>query len=365
MALIDKIKFRYRVITALFFTSLGLLSSGQTTIPMEQQYWETYQNTKSKFEIFEDVPTLKLEGKIFVKGLDLHQGTLEVDVFANAKRSFAGIIFRKNDHNMEDVYMRTHKSGQPDAVQYTPIYNGESNWQLYKEYQAQLVFKQSGWNKLKISFKDSIADVYVNDVKVLTIDELRSGNISGSIGLFSLFENRFANFRYNMEINNITLPDKKEALPDSKGLIKEWFITKALDFNNQTLDFKNIEKLSYQKVIAEKSGLLPISKYLRRPNFGNFEENSETYTVAKYEWSESNKTNKTFSFDYSDKIMVFLNGVLIFKGNNAFRSKGVQFMGHLDIESNKLMLPLRKGKNTIHCIVIEQANGWGLTGRIE
>ena len=41
-----------------------------------------------------------------------------------------------------------------------------------------------------------------------------------------------------------------------------------------------------------------------------------------------------FFFDYSDKIFVYLNGKLVFSGNNAFRSKGVQYQGHVDINAN-------------------------------
>jgi hypothetical protein len=344
---------------------ISIMLTSQTPIPMVPQNWEPYQNAKTNFETFEGISIVKLEGKMFVKDVNLTHGTIEVDVYAHSKRSFAGIIFRKKDHNMEDFYIRTHKSGQVDAVQYTPVYNGESNWQLYNEYQAQLVLKQSSWNKLKVIFKDKIADIYVNDVKVLTVDELKSENTSGSIGLFSLFENRFTNFRYSNDSKDMTTANIKDISSLSKGLIKEWQITEAIDPKNEPIDFKNFGKLSYKKVVTEASGLLPISKFITKPNFGNFEDNIEAYTIAKHEWSENAKTFKTFSFDYSDKILVYLNGVLIFKGNNAFRSKGAQFMGHLDIGSNKLILPLKKGKNVLHCVVIEQANGWGLIGKFE
>ena len=38
-------------------------------------------------------------------------------------------------------------------------------------------------------------------------------------------------------------------------------------------------------------------------------------------------------FDYSDKIIVYLNGKAIFKGNNAFGVKGMQHMGQMDINT--------------------------------
>lgn len=40
-------------------------------------------------------------------------------------------------------------------------------------------------------------------------------------------------------------------------------------------------------------------------------------------------------------------------------------MGHLNLKANTLLLNLKKGENTIHCIVIDKANGWGLMGKLE
>lgn len=40
-------------------------------------------------------------------------------------------------------------------------------------------------------------------------------------------------------------------------------------------------------------------------------------------------------------------------------------MGHLDMDTHILYLPLKKGTNTFHCVVIDKANGWGLIGKLE
>ncbi|MEM9680008.1 MAG: family 16 glycoside hydrolase, partial [Bacteroidota bacterium] len=129
------------------------------------------------FEDFDNRKTLVLKGKrATVKDLQFTNGTIEVDVYANAARSFAGITFRKQNDNMEEVYMRLHKSSQVDAVQYTPIFNDESNWQLFQEYQAQVSFKKQGWNNLRIEVNDTSAEIFVNGQKVMTIDKLRTAH---------------------------------------------------------------------------------------------------------------------------------------------------------------------------------------------
>ena len=52
-------------------------------------------------------------------------GIIEYDVAFTAKRNFIGVKFRQQDaKNSEEFYIRPHQSGNPDANQYTPIFNG-------------------------------------------------------------------------------------------------------------------------------------------------------------------------------------------------------------------------------------------------
>jgi hypothetical protein len=333
------------------------------SIVLNDSNWETYKGTAT-FETFQNKETLVLNGKTILKNKDFSNGTIEVDVYANEKRSFAGIIFRKQQQTMEDVYMRLHKSSQADAVQYTPIYNDESNWQLYREYQANITFKNKGWNTLRIEINNSSATVYVNNEKALTIDDLKTTHATGEIGLFSLFTNRFSNFRVTNK-DAVSASKIDEQINIDPTIISQWNITKAFPYSGDKLNFTDFSKEAYNTVTTEKSGLLPFSKYIEKPSAGNFEKNKEVYAVATTSIESNNNEVTLFSFDYSDKIIVYLNGKAIFKGNNAFRSKGIQYQGHIDMNANKLYLNLKKGKNTLHCVVIDKANGWGLIGKLE
>jgi hypothetical protein len=317
------------------------------------------------FEKFDNRHTLLLKGKrAMVKDLQFANGTIEVDIYANKKRSFGGIVFRRQNEHMEEVYMRMHKSSQVDAVQYTPIFNGESNWQLYREYQAQVTFKNEGWNRLRIEVDHQRAVVFVNDQKVLTIDHLRTEQGSGEIGLFALFSNRFSNFRVTPK-KAIENPQKDTKVAVDPTIITKWNITKAIPYKGEKLQFKEFEKEEYSTVHTEASGLLPISKYIKKSSSGNFEQNAEDYIIASTTINADENETRLFSFDFSDKIIVYLNGKIYFEGNNSFRAKGVQYMGHLGMNTNKLYLPLKKGINTIHCVVIDKANGWGLMAKLE
>lgn len=337
--------------------------SSETKIEMVASNWNVTK--EATFEKFDNRETLVLKsGRITVKNQKFTNGSIEVDVYANAIRSFAGITFRKKGNTMEEVYMRLHKTNQADAVQYTPIFNNESNWQLYREHQAKVSFKNKGWNALRIEVNNDNAEVFVNNEKVMSITDLRSNNTSGEIGLFALFSSRFSNFRYTpkqTKAQSKTIDDT----PIDPNIISQWEITKAKTYKEQELHFNDFLKEEYTTVKTEKSGLLPISKYIKKTSSGNFEQNIEDYMIAFTTVYSENSGTKLFSFDYSDKIIVYLNGEVLFKGNNAFRTKGVQYMGHIDINTNKLFIPLKKGKNTIHCVVIDKANGWGLIAKLE
>ena len=353
------------IFLGIFLFSQGVFGQNQSIpVPMDEAYWEMEHNAKHSFETIDGRKTMALHGKAVVKGQTFSNGTIEVDVYATQSRGFAGIIFRKQDGRMEEAYMRMHKSTQVDAIQYAPTYNGELTWQLYREYQAKVRFKNTGWNKFRLEIANEQLDVYVNDEKVLHIDRMETDHRVGEIGLFALFDCQFSNFRYTPKK---VQPSTKEKLAPAidPNIITEWQLTAATPLPTQALNFKEFANAETIKAQTEASGLLPISKHLKRASSGQFERNQEFYTVASTTIITDQDETQAFSFDYSDKIMVYLNGKLLYHGNNAFRAKGPEHKGHIGINTNKLFLDLKKGKNTLHCVVIDKANGWGLIGKLE
>lgn len=355
-------KIVYSIIALLSF-QLAIAQVSEIKVDMVASNWNVSEETT--FEKFDNRETLVLNGgRVMVKNQKFTNGTIEVEVYANTIRSFAGITFRKQNNNMEEVYMRMHKSNQVDAVQYTPIFNNESNWQLFREKQARVSFKKKGWNSLRIEVNNQIAEVFVNDTKVMTIDKLRTEHNTGEIGLFALFSNRFSNFRFTPK-DAVKSAKKDSVVVVDPSIITKWEITKSKPYKAGEIQFEDFLKEEYITVETEPTGLLPISKHVKKSSSGNFEQNEEEYIVASTTVHSDNDETKLFSFDYSDRIIVYLNGKAFFKGNNAFRAKGIQYMGHININSNKLYLPLKKGTNKIHCVVMDKANGWGLIAKLE
>ena len=95
-------------------------------------------------------------------------GTIELDLAVTPYRSFAYVQFRiQGSGEHEELYFRPHKSGLPDAIQYTPVYHGESNWQLYHGAgdTAAAWLPPEEWIHLRIVVRGSQAAVFVGDVE--------------------------------------------------------------------------------------------------------------------------------------------------------------------------------------------------------
>ena len=95
--------------------------------------WDLRGNAKAS--VYRGRQCLQLDGgAALLKDFELTDGVVDVDVATPATRGFFGIRFRLDNEgaNGEFVYLRQHKSGQPDAMQYTPVLNTGLNWQLYE-----------------------------------------------------------------------------------------------------------------------------------------------------------------------------------------------------------------------------------------
>lgn len=339
----------------------GLSGLNAQTMDWKANEWSFSENAVYRIETKAGQNSLFLNGRADLVTSDFQNGTVEVDIFASGRRSFGGITFRGTETAQDEVYLRLHKGNQVDAVQYTPIYNGESNWQLYQELQAKVAFRENDWNQLRLDIKDSQLTVFVNGQEVLQVAHLRSGNAQGTIGLFGLFGTHFANLRIQKATGTAQLV--ATAPPQDPTIIHQWELSEALPYSAD-LDLNQLLRLPTQQVATEASGLLPVSKYVAKSSGNNFEQNQEDVVLLSVNIQSDSEQVKHFLFDYSDRIILRLNGQILYKGNNTFRAKGLQYMGHLMRQAHSIPLPLKAGANRLECFLIERANGWGIMGQM-
>jgi len=88
-------------------------------------------------------------------GVVLSDGVVEVDLAVTAERAFHGLIWRVQDaQGFESFFVRPHQVGNPDSIQYTPVNNGISSWQLFHGPASgpPVAFPIGGWFTIRVEF---------------------------------------------------------------------------------------------------------------------------------------------------------------------------------------------------------------------
>ena len=309
-----------------------------------------------------------LMGSALLNGIEFQNGIIKVDIFTTTKkRSYPGVLFRLvSPTDYERVYIRPHRSiFYPDAIQYIPCFNGIDSWQLYngEGYTSIAEIPSDIWFTLTIEVSGNQAKIYLADASTpsLIIRDLKHGNRKGAIGLSGIMNNTayFSNFRYKnsnaVPVNSI---QEVEKVP---GIIVDWELSKpfkALESNPAEYPGLDLQKMSWQKVTAETTGLLDISRFIS----SDMMSNEPLLIYAKTIIHSDREQIKKYSFGYSDIVHIYLNGKLLFSGDSTYRSRDLSFLGVVGL-FDAVYLPLKKGDNELLFAVTEQMGGWGLICR--
>jgi len=344
------------IIILLILYQVSVFAQELTQVNFSSDKW-----VKSGARVSEFLRRESLSGYAYLKDVNFQNGIIEVDIAVSGERSYPGIFFRIGGNgNYERIYVRPHRAGlYPDALQYTPVFNGIAGWQLYNGtgYTSSVSINKNEWVKLRFEISDNEARVFVGDAEKasLYVPELKHGNSQGLIGLLGPADGTayFSNFKYaitdSLEFPKLNLEKKQE------GVIKEWKLSKVFplsEVNFEELPEKDDEQLEWSDIEVGKSGLVDIAEHISIiPRVA-----SAVYAKTSI-FSEDDK-NYFLKFGYSDYISVFLNGKLIFNGNSAYRSRDPSFLGILGF-FDEVILPLKTGENELVLIVGESFGGWG------
>jgi hypothetical protein len=92
-------------------------------------------------------------------------------------------------------------------------------------------------------------------------------------------------------------------------------------------------------------------------------ENANT-VFARVVVNSEKRQVKLVQFGYSDRVRVYLNDLLLYTGNNTYRSRDYRYLGTIGY-FDELYLSLKKGRNELWFAVSESFGGWGLQARFE
>jgi hypothetical protein len=367
---------------ALLVVSIAYSQTQATlSVPADSPRWEL--EGQAKPVEYQGRKCLLLDGgAATLKEFEMRDGVIDVDVATPATRGFFGIQFRiaPDDANAEWVYLRQHKSGLPDAMQYTPVLNTGLNWQIYNGpgFTGPVDIPKNVWFHLRLEVRGAQAKLYIKDMDkpALVMDDLKSGIQKGKVALAVLIgETYFSNFEVR------TLPDapfERHQPPMPPGTLTKWAVSPAYDALarnlEQPLTPSELNAMSWQSVEAEPPGFVVLYRYYQAPHprvtfQADFSTRLQPQPGTKVVYArtaiESDREQvKKLYIGYSDEVSVFLNGKILFRGRSAQSFRDPGFLGIVSPEDDAVYLQLTKGSNELVLAVSELGGGWGFICRL-
>ncbi len=277
--------------------------------------------------------------------------------------------FRTED-NYELVFFRNGAAGTNQAIQYTPGFLGANAWQIYNvpQYAGAGDFPSDQWFHVRIVVAGLVAKLYLNHAEepALVVPDLKQGYSKGSIGLWGQQGGGyFSNVTYTPDNAAYSPEIKQDFLP---GTLTDWRLSEMFDAGEKDpASYPDIEKLKWEKVVAEPPGMVVIQRYRRDPNVIPPESPGakldrvpgSKFVFARTTIHAERAEVRKMNLGYSDNVVVYLNSMPIYSGNNAYHSREPDFLGLLNVDNDAVYLPLRKGDNELVLAVTEFFGGWG------
>jgi len=97
----------------------GALPAAGQPLPLDRFGWTLHGDARVGPYLGREALLLGSGGEAYYAAARLEDGTIEFDVAVSTRRTFVGVHFRAASEEVwEDVYIRPHKSGLNDAIQY-------------------------------------------------------------------------------------------------------------------------------------------------------------------------------------------------------------------------------------------------------
>lgn len=347
-------------------------TQSQTVVPFDAG-WQL-RGDSVRIEQFDGRATLAIKnGFAYRRDVRLENGTIDVDVMSTEMRSFVYVMLRmQTDSTFEDFYMRPHKSNAPDALQYAPVYQQQSQWQLYHAGlnggTASVAIPDGVWNRLRIVLSGRQMAVFLNDTvkPAMVVPRMGHEPRAGYMALRAFLPAgvtgtgptvRFANLRVRPDYVPFAFAESVEQPAD--GVVRSWLVGEPFASSDSafiltpafaTAKWKRVEALP--NGLVELHRLVPVPPGLR--NIG---------VAARLNISADRVGLYRMQLGFSDRLTVFVNGTPLFHGDDSYDYANRRD-GLIAYSQATLMLPLKAGANTVDFIVTDVFGGWGLMGRL-
>jgi hypothetical protein len=320
--------------------------------------------------------------------LQIDDGIIELEL-APPAGGFAGIAFRmQSPADYEIVYFRWSNDGRWVGVQYQPVYEGETTWQLYPgagyetDLPPRVYTRRGGWMPVRIVVAGSRADVYVGDsgTPALEVRELKRPRARGAIGIWSSGLDTWKQptglvrgLRV-LPLGGVTLaPAARDTA--SAGQLMRWRVSSrfaapdSIRFADR-LSSDALRDMGEARVVsAEPSGTVNLTALVGNPagrqSANVFGGAGWGVAYASVTLHSDREQTRRLSLSYSDAVGVYVDGALVYAGDNRTEARGRNALGLVSYEGETVPLHLHAGDNEIVLAVADRAFGWGFRARLD
>jgi hypothetical protein len=316
-------------------------------------------------------------GSARLDGMRFKDGTIDLDVMLSPHRSFVYVLFRTAAPGFqEEVYLRTAKSELPDALQYSPVWNAESSWQLYhgKGATAAATLAHESWMHLRLVVQDRRAALFLGEdmTRPAIVMELAREPQEGGIGLLSFVPKGVlpADVPFTSFANVVVRPgyvpfdfsrEPRSVPKHPPGLVTRWQLSAPFATPKEELPALPASTLEERRLWpaydVEERGMLVVGRHLKRPA-------PDAAVVARLVVQAERDTLVPMELGFSDIATVHMNGRPIFRGNARYSYDEPRQEGVIGLHQSTAWLPLTKGENEVLILLSDDFGGWGLIGRL-
>jgi hypothetical protein len=290
-------------------------------------------------------------------GVELRDGTVELELCTGSERGFYGVVWRAAGGSYESFFVRPHQVGNPDAIQYTPAWNGVSSWQLYHGpgFWNSVEFPLDEWFRIRVAFTADRAEMYVGDLEEPALAAwLRLPPAPGRIGIMAGGEGvRLGAFAYDdapLELGAAP----PHTPPAVAGALRRWEVSEP--FAEASLDLALLDRTSWTALEAEPSGLLDLAR-------AHGLDAGDT-VFARTHVHADDACVRRLDFGFSDRVALYLNRRPLYRGDDTYRSRDYRFLGSIGWWDS-VYLTLERGDNELLFAVSEDFGGWGVQARVD
>ncbi|HEX9894769.1 MAG TPA: hypothetical protein VGA78_12645 [Gemmatimonadales bacterium] len=352
--------------------ALAVVVPQERSVPLDSA-WEL-SGEATRIENYRGTRAIRIRtGQAVRRDVSLGDGTIEFDVAMALQRSFVYLRFRMvSESEHEEIYFRPHKTSLPDAVQYSPVWNGDSNWQLYHGpgSTAAISFAREEWIRVRLVLSGRRAALFVGARPTPEmVIALGRSPVAGYLSFGSFVPGAASGEPAAAFTNLVVKPGQishdfgpeAPAPPVPPGLVSRWQLSPAFVVPRGIVatapDSLLAGRSRWPAFTVEPTGVLVIGRHLRRPA-------PQAATVARLVLQSSTARLQQLKLGYSDYVTVIVNGKPLFAGDAHYSFDEPRQEGLIGLYQSIVWLPLLAGENEVLLVVADGFGGWGLMGQL-